>query len=61
MRQAMTVPHDEVVTFVRARRLAGSGVGWIDGHLLASAVVGRLTLLTADERLAAVASRLGLA
>jgi predicted nucleic acid-binding protein len=30
MRQAMTVPHGEVVEFVRERRLRGRGVGWID-------------------------------
>src|SRR5512138_2359847 len=39
MHQAPTVPHEEVVEFVRMRRLSGRGVGWIDMHILASAVV----------------------
>ena len=42
MRQAPAVPHREVVAFVRQRRLRGRGVGWIDAHLLASTLVGRL-------------------
>jgi len=41
--------------------LHGRGVGWIDVHLLASAIVERLQLWTADPRLAAVAGELGVA
>ena len=61
MHQAPVVPHDEVVAFVRERRLHGRGVGWIDVHLLASALVGRLQLWTADPRLTIVARELGIA
>ena len=57
--RALTVPHDEVVRFVRERDLHGRGVGWIDIHLLASALVERLKLWTADPRFAAVAEELG--
>jgi predicted nucleic acid-binding protein len=60
MHQAPAVPHREVVDFVRERRLHGRGVGWIDAHLLASALVGRLKLWTADPRLATVAKELGI-
>jgi predicted nucleic acid-binding protein len=60
LHQAPTVPHREVVAFVRERRLHGRGVGWIDAHLLASALVGRLRLWTADPRLATVATELGI-
>jgi len=59
MHQAPVVPHREVVAFVRARRLHGRGVGWVDVHLLASALVGRMRLWTADPRLKAVAAELG--
>jgi len=59
MHQAPVVPHEDVVTFVRERRLHGRGVGWIDVHLLASALVGRLQLWTADPRLTIVARELG--
>src|SRR5205814_5711226 len=41
MHQASVIPHLDVVAFVRDRRLQGRGVGWIDVHLLASALVGR--------------------
>jgi predicted nucleic acid-binding protein len=60
MRQAAVVPHDEVVEFVRSRRLLGRGVGWIDVSLLASAVVDRLQVWTADRGFAAAAAQLGI-
>jgi predicted nucleic acid-binding protein len=60
MRQAGIVPHNEVVAFVRHRQWYGRGIGWIDIHLLASAIVGRLQLWTADPRLAAAAREVGL-
>jgi len=59
MPPAATVPHDEVVDFVHARRLHGRGVGWIDIHLLASAIVGRLQLWTVDPRFAEMAREFG--
>ena len=58
---APTVPHREVVAFVRHRGLHGRGIGWIDVHLLASSVVSRFPLWTADPRLASLAHDLGLA
>ena len=61
LHRAPTVSHAEIVTFVRQRRLHGRGVGWIDAHLLASALVGRLSFWTADARLAVVARELGIA
>lgn len=59
MHQADTIPHHDVVAFVRDRGLHGRGVGWIDVHLLASAIVGRLQLWTADPRFAELAHALG--
>lgn len=56
---APVVPHSEVVAFVRSRRLDGRGIGWIDTHLLASALVGKTALWTADRRLASVAREVG--
>jgi len=58
MHQAPTIPHHEVVAFARQRRLHGRGVGWIDVHLLASAIVGGHRLWTADPRFAAAAQDL---
>ena len=57
---ALIVSHDEAMAFVEQRRLAGLGVGWVDVHLAASAVVSRAKLWTADRRLADVARRLRL-
>lgn len=61
MEQLAAVPHDDVVTFVRERRLHGRGIGWIDAHLLASALVARVQLWTADVSLDAIAEELGIA
>ena len=60
MHQAPVVPHCEVVEFVRQRRLHGRGIGWIDTHLLASALVSQMKLWTADPRLRDVARELGI-
>jgi predicted nucleic acid-binding protein len=54
-----TVPHAEVVSFVRAHKLHGRGIGWTDAHLLASALVAGAPLWTADKRLAGLADELG--
>lgn len=61
MAQARMVPHSDAVAFVRHRTLQGRGIGWVDVHLLASAVVERLQLWTADARLFAVAREIGVA
>jgi predicted nucleic acid-binding protein len=61
MHQAPAVPHVDVVDFVRSRRLHGRGIGWIDAHLLASALVARLKLWTTDPRLSTLAGELGIA
>ena len=56
-----SVGHEEVVTFVRSHKLHGRGIGWIDAHLLASALVADMSLWTADEHLARLAGELGIA
>jgi len=60
MDQAPVVPHCDVIAFVRDRKLHGRGIGWIDVHLLASALVGRLKLWTTDPALATLATELGI-
>jgi hypothetical protein len=61
MHQAIRLPHQEVVSFVQARKLNGRGVGWLDVHLLASAIVGRMQLWTADTNLSSLAEELKIA
>jgi len=59
----VTRAHDEeVLAFIESHSLNGSGVGYVDAHLLVST---KLTpgskLWTSDQRLAAVAVELGVA
>lgn len=60
--QAPVVAHAEVLGLVERSALCGSGIGWIDVHLLASALLaGHARLWTRDRRLHAVAEELGIA
>jgi predicted nucleic acid-binding protein len=58
---AGVVPHEEVLAFVRRRRLVRRGIGWVDAHLLASALVSSAVLWSADADLSAAAADLGVA
>lgn len=54
--------HDEVMRFVDQQRLYGSGLGYVDVHLLAATrLTSGATLWTRDKRLSAAAERLSLA
>jgi predicted nucleic acid-binding protein len=57
--RAATASHDEVVELVRSRKLHGRGIGWVDAHLLASALITDAPLWTTDPRLADLAVELG--
>jgi len=57
--RAATAEHGEVLELVDRRRLSGGGLGWIDVHLLAAALIDRLPLWTRDRALHAAAKRLG--
>lgn len=61
MLQASLIPHADVVDLVVSHRLRGRGLGWIDAHLLASALVNRMDLWTIDMRFAAITSEFGIA
>jgi predicted nucleic acid-binding protein len=50
----------EVMQLVEARRLWGRGLGWIDAHLLAAALISNCRFWTLDKRLRNAASELGL-
>ena len=47
---------DEILAFIERRSLSGRGVGPIDVHLLASALLARAGLMTYDRRLAKLAA-----
>lgn len=60
--QADVTPLQQVLEFIDAHVLHGSGIGYIDAHLLASANHLPGTLLwTRDKRLHAIGLRLNLA
>jgi predicted nucleic acid-binding protein len=50
----------EVLQLIEDRRLWGRGLGWIDVHLLASALLSNCQLWTFDVGLAKAAAELGL-
>ncbi len=52
------VAHEEVLALVRQRRLARRGIGWVDAHVLASALTSGAELWTADKPLSAAAGDL---
>ena len=58
---ARVADHDEALVFVERHALAGSGIRWIDAHLLAAVVLGGDAFWTLDRRLAALSERLGVA
>ncbi|HYD07391.1 MAG TPA: VapC toxin family PIN domain ribonuclease, partial [Reyranella sp.] len=60
--QAPVASDREVLFFIDENNLAGTGIGYVDAHLLASVRLEAGTaILTRDGRLLAAATRLGLA
>ena len=60
--EAMVANSDEILEFIARRKLSGSGVGYVDAHLLAAAVLAPETFVwTRDKRLHAAAQSLSLA
>ena len=56
-----TIEFDEYMQFIQRNRLFGIGIGLVDVHLLASALIADVALWTVDKRLHKVALDLGLA
>lgn len=58
---ARSASDNEVLHMIDAKTLQGSGIGFIDAHLLASALLhAKAFIWTKDRRLGAVAERLGI-
>ena len=53
--------HDELMQFIENHGLMGKGLGYIDMHLLASAILSKVPLWTLDKKLNQVSLKLGLA
>jgi predicted nucleic acid-binding protein len=57
---ATLASNTEVLQLIEQRRLWGRGLGWVDMHLLASALLSHCGFWTLDKQLAEVATELGL-
>jgi predicted nucleic acid-binding protein len=58
--QAKVAEQSEALTLVESRNLHRTGLGWIDAHLLASALLSAAQLFTLDQGLGRAAARLGI-
>lgn len=58
--QAKCLEYEEVLNFLEARHLYGRGLGWVDAHLLASALLSESSLWTLDKPLRRAATTLAL-
>jgi hypothetical protein len=56
---AKPASNEEVLQLIEDRRLWGRGLGWVDVHLLASALLSHCGLWTLDKKLLEVAKELG--
>ncbi len=56
---AVSASDEETQGLIEDRRLWGRGIGWIDAHLLASALLTNCRLWTGDERLRRVCEDAG--
>jgi predicted nucleic acid-binding protein len=57
---AIPVEHEEVMQFIETHSLMGNGLGYIDMHLLASAVLTNVPLWTLDRKLSETSLKLGM-
>ena len=58
---AICAEHEEVMHFIENYRLMGKGLGYMDMHLLSSAILTKVPLWTLDKRLTQISIKLGLA
>jgi predicted nucleic acid-binding protein len=59
--QAAIAPEGEVHRLLESRRLWGTGLGWVDLHVLASAMISAWNLYTVDRRMKEAAEAMGIA
>ena len=52
--------HDEVLKFIEIRKLARKGLGYIDVHLLASAILSDSLIWSLDKKLSGIALELNI-
>jgi predicted nucleic acid-binding protein len=57
--EAPLMQHEELLLLIERHRLMASGIGWLDAHLLGSALLAGAALWTHDRVLSKAATRLG--
>ena len=57
---ALQADDDEAIQFIEGHKLMGKGIGYIDVHLLMSAMLTKASLWTLDKRLQEIADNLRL-
>jgi len=57
---AVTVEHDEVLKFIENVKLISKGLGYVDIHLLASAILSDSLLWSLDKKLSKIALELNI-
>jgi hypothetical protein len=58
--RAVEATHEEALRLIEDRKLWGAGLGWIDAHLLASALLTNCGFWTLDRKLERAASGAGI-
>jgi len=58
---AIEAEHQDVMQFIENHQLMGKGLGYIDMHLLASALLSEVSIWTIDKRLRDISIELGIA
>ena len=57
---APSAREEEVLELIERRSLYGAGIGYVDAHLIAAALLAASSLWTRDKRLQSVAARVGI-
>lgn len=58
--EVQTAESDEILQFIEGKRLFGTGLGFVDIHLLASSLLTKVLLWTADKSLQTAAAKLSI-
>jgi predicted nucleic acid-binding protein len=56
--QSTQATNEEVTHLIESHKLYGTGIGYIDAHILASSIIDRIPLWTFDKRLDALSKKL---
>lgn len=57
---AYLLEHDEIMKFIEGRKIMNQGIGYIDVHILGSAIVSETLLWTLDKSLKKIANKLSI-